>query len=280
MPKVASFTLDAAVEYARKHTLHALLIADDDELLYETYESGYRAAQPHPLFSGTKSFWGTAALHAVDDGLFDLDEPVTHAIPEFKNDIRRAITPHMLLTMTAGYGFGGLGSAVPTYDKAIATPLKNRPGETFTYGGIPLQVFGAFFSRVLESRGETPHDYLKRRVLDPASVRIDEWRTLKDGTHPLPTGVKMRASEWLAYGRYILKHVRKNAAALHGSTANPRYGLCWWLAPPGVPDDVFYASGSAGQGLYIIPSRCLVVVHFAKSTSYKHDAFLKKLLSS
>lgn len=278
MTNVTSLSIDAGVAYARKHTLHALLIAREDDMLFETYESEYRSTQPHPLYSGTKSFWGTAALCAVDDGLCDLDEPVTRVIPEFKNDIRRAITPRMLLNMTAGYGFGGLGSSVPAYDKAIATPLKNRPGETFTYSGIPLQVFGAFFSRVLEPDGETPHEYLKRRVLDPAGVRIDQWHTLKDGTHPLPTGVQILAPEWLAYGRYMLRHVRKNAAALAGSSANPRYGLCWWLAPPGVPDDTFYASGSAGQGLYIIPSRGLVVAHFAKSTSYKHDAFLKKLL--
>lgn len=278
MAKVAPANLDAGVAYAQKHTLHALIVANTREILFESYESGFRAELPHPLYSGTKSFWGTAALHAVKDGLFDLDEPVAGVIPEFKGDIRRAITPRMLLSMTSGYGFGGLGSAVPTYEKALAIPLKNPPGETFTYGGIPLQVFGAFFARILEPQGETPHTYLKRRVLDPAGVQIDEWRTLGDGNHPLPTGVQMRAAQWLAYGRYILRHVAENAEALRGSTANARYGLCWWLAPAGVPADTFYASGSAGQGLYIIPSRDLVVVHFAKSTSYKHDALLKKLL--
>ncbi len=278
MAQVASLNFDAAAAYARKHTLHALIVATSNETLFETYESGHRADAPHALYSGTKSFWGAAALCAVKDGLFELDEPVVRAIPEFAGDIRREITPRMLLSMTAGYGFGGLGASVPTYEKALTIALKNRPSEIFTYGGIPLQVFGAFFARVLEPQRETPHTYLQRRVLDPAHVHVDEWRTLSDGTHPLPTGAQLRASEWLAYGRYRLQHVRENAEALRGSSANPRYGLCWWLAPAGVPDDTFYASGSAGQGLYIIPSRDLVVVHFAKSTSYKHDALLKKLL--
>ncbi len=278
MAKVASTGFDAGLAYARKHSLHALLVATRDEMLLETYESGFRADLPHPLYSGTKSFWGTAALCAVKDKLFDLDEAVARIIPEFKGDIRKSITPRMLLSMTAGYGFGGLGASVPTYEKALTIPLKNRPGEAFTYSGIPLQVFGAFFARILEPHGETPHEYLKRRVLDPAGVTIDEWRTLSDGNHPLPTGVQMRASQWLAYGRYMLQHHRANAEELHGTKANARYGLCWWLAPAGVPDDTFYASGSAGQGLYIIPSRDLIVVHFAKSTSYKHDGLLKKLL--
>ncbi|MBV8637470.1 MAG: beta-lactamase family protein [Candidatus Eremiobacteraeota bacterium] len=279
MAKVASLDLDAAASYARKHTLHALVVATANDILYETYESGYTADTPHAIYSGTKSFWGTAALCAVKDKLFELDEPVVRVIPEFAGDIRRAVTPRMLLSMTAGYGFGGLGASVPTYEKVLTVPLKNRPGETFTYGGIPLQVFGAFFARVLQPHEETPHSYLQRRVLDHAHVGIDEWRTLSDGTHPLPTGVQLHATEWLAYGRYMLRHVRENAEALHGSQANVRYGLGWWLAPAGVPDDTFYASGSAGQGLYVIPSRDLVVVHFAKSTSYKHDVLLKRLLT-
>lgn len=278
MAKVASLNVDAAAAYARKHTLHALVAATTNDTLFEIYESGYRSGAPHPIYSGTKSFWGTAALCAVRDGLFELDEPVVRVIPEFASDIRRDITPRMLLSMTAGYGFGGLGASVPTYEKALTIALKNRPGETFTYGGIPLQVFGAFFARILQASGETPHAYLRRRVLEPAHVQVDEWRTLSDGANPLPTGVQLRANEWLAYGRYVLQHLRENAAALRGSSANARYGLCWWLAPAGVPDDTFYASGSAGQGLYIVPSRDLVVVHFAKSTSYKHDVLLKRLL--
>lgn len=278
MAKVAPANFDAAVAYARKHTLHALVVANTNETLFETYESGYRPDAPHVLYSGTKSFWGTAALRADKDKLFDLDKPVVGVIPEFAGDIRREITPRMLLSMTAGYGFGGLGASVPIYDKALSIQLKNRPGETFTYGGIPLQVFGAFFARVLQPHNETPRTFLQRYVLEPAGVHIDQWRTLSDGTHPLPTGVQIRAGEWLAYGRYMLRHLRENADAFHGSEANPRYGLGWWLAPAGVPEDTFYASGSAGQGLYVIPSRDLVVVHFAKSTSYKHDAFLKKLL--
>ena len=57
----------------------------------------------------------------------------------------------MLLDLTAGYGFGGLGSAVPTYARALDI-LENTPGSTFTYGGIPLQVFGAFLTERLQPR--------------------------------------------------------------------------------------------------------------------------------
>ena len=39
-----------------------------------------------------------------------------------------------------------------------------------------------------------------------------------------------------------------------------------------------YASGAGGQALYLIPSEDAVVVRFGAAASFKHDAFLKRLL--
>lgn len=267
----------STLEYARKHGLHAILISGPESIRHEEYAGGFSADKPHALYSGTKSFWGIAALELVSDGLLELDRPVVDLIPEFAGDIRRGITPRMLLDLSAGYGFGGLGSSVPLYEKALSIPLKNTPGSAFTYGGIPLQVLGAYVARLLKT--QTPHDYLRERVLNPAGVTIAQWRELSDGTHPLPTGAHLTAREWLTYGRYVLAHKERFAQALAPSKANARYGLGWWRSLKGLPDDLFYASGSAGQGLYVIPSRDLVVVHFGDSTSYKHDQLLKKALA-
>lgn len=261
-------SIEAASAYADKHELHAILVDRSSDIVCERYANGYDAHKPHALYSGTKSFWGIAAIEAAREALFQLDDTVVDTA-----------TVRMLLNMTAGYGFGGLGSAVPPYDKALATPLKTIPGQTFTYSGIPLQVFGAFLAGRLGATGLTPHEYLRERVLEPAKVRIAAWRELSDGTHPLPTGVQLTARDWRSYGRYVLEHRAKYADAFVGSAANARYGLCWWLGAAGAPRDLFYASGSAGQGLYVVPSEDLVIVHFGKSASYKHEAFLKRFFA-
>src|SRR5579872_4109580 len=153
--------VDAAYDYSRNHELHALLVQRGDELLCEHYANGHAREKAHVLYSGTKSFWGIAALAACEDGILDLDEPLFGAI-----------TARMLLNLTAGYGFGGLGSAVPTYERALTIVPKHAPGTTFTYGGIPLQVFGAQFARKLTSRRQTPHEYLRERILEPAGVDV------------------------------------------------------------------------------------------------------------
>jgi CubicO group peptidase (beta-lactamase class C family) len=271
--------VDTALAYTRKHALQAFVVADGERFLSETYDNGFSATLPHPLFSGTKSFWGVAAVCAQNDGLLSLDEPVADTIDLWREDPwKRRVTLRMLLNLTSGFGFGGLGSAVPLYDRALAMTLKNEPGTTFTYGGIPLQVFGAVLARKLAP--QTPHDYLHRRVLDPAGVRVANWRSLSDGTQPLPTGAFLTARDWIAYGRYVLRERPIFDECFIGSAANSRYGLGWWLAPPGAPEDLFYASGSGGQGMYVAPSRGVVVVHFGKGASYKHEVLLKRLFAS
>jgi len=281
--------VEAAAEYAEKHGLEAMIVSVAGKTVFERYGKGFDRTTPHALYSGTKSFWGALAVVAQDDGLLDLDELVSRTVPEWSGDPRKShVTVRHLLQLTSGIGFGGLGSAVPTYAKALATPVTAEPGALFTYGGIPLQVFGAVLARKLHRRSPSPHAYLKERILDPLAVKVAGWRKLSDGTQPLPTGAMLAAGEWLKFGRMLAGGgdykektiVRRGSLerCFEGSRANPRYGLCFWLTPfPEVPDLV-YASGSGGQALYVVPSLELCVVRFGNKPSYKHEAFLRRLL--
>ncbi len=267
-----------AVAYHERHKPQALVISRAGEIEVEKYDDGFSAGKPHALYSGTKSFWGPLAIVAQREGLLELDEPVGSTFTSWQDDpVKRQVTIRRLLTLTAGIGFGGLGNAVPLYEKALAVQLKDRPGERFTYGGIPLQIFGAVLSEKLKARKLTPHEYFQAKILQPAGVEIASWRKLADGSHPLPTGAFLTARNWLAYGQYVLARRDEFAECFKGTAANPRYGLCWWLAPPGAAPDTVYASGSGGQALYVLPSAGLVAVRFGGGGSFKHDAFLKRL---
>jgi CubicO group peptidase (beta-lactamase class C family) len=270
--------LEAAREYARAHGLHAMIVMRGGDVLAQEYGDGFDARTAHALYSGTKSFWGVAALYACADGLLELDEPIAGTIESWRADAwKRRVTVRMLLSLTAGFPFGGLGASVPPYEKAVAMQLRDEPGSRFTYGGIPLQVFGAFLARKLEGRGLTPHAYLRERVLDPAGVSVASWRKLADGTQPLPTGASLSAENWLAYGRFIVINSVALGPCFEGTARNARYGLGWWLGARSAPSDLAYASGSAGQALYLVPSLDLAIVHFGRSSSYRHEAFMKRL---
>ena len=283
--------VDAALDYAQRHELHALVVTRHGRLVFECYGTSYAPDRAHPLYSGTKSFWGVLAAAAQEDGLLALDEPVAETIAEWTTDeAKKRITLRQLLNLTAGFGFGGLGKTVPLAKAALTTPLKTAPGTTFTYGGIPLQIFGEVLRRKLAPQSLDPHTYLRRRVLDPIGVRIDSWRTLKDGTLPLPTGAALAPSEWMKFGQLVLergtykgKHIVSRgtiAACFEPSKANPQYGLGFWLSAPEIARDVAYASGSGGQAMYVLWAAGAVVVHFGESRSWKHETFLKRLLGS
>jgi len=278
----------AAAEYAGKHALEALVIERDGRRVFERFAPGFDDATPHALYSGTKSFWGVVAVAAQVDALLDLDEPVGSTFGAWTHGAKGRVTLRHLLQLTSGIGFGGLGRAVPAYGAALAVELKAEPGERFTYGGIPLQVFGAVLAEKLRASGRTPHAYLQERLLSPIGMRIGSWRALNDGTQPLPTGAFVAAAEWAKFGRFVLQRGMWDGVALvpscdvatcfEGSVANPRYGLGWWLSPLRSVPDLVYASGSGGQALYVIPAENTVVVKFGKSASYGHEPFLKRLL--
>ncbi len=253
-------------------------MVSDGDTTFERYGDGFDRDKAHALYSGTKSFWGPAAMAAQADGLLSLDEPVGDTFSQWRAGLRGSVTLRHLLSLTAGIAFGGLGNAVPNYAKALAVNVNDEPGTRFTYGGIPLQIFGAVLARKLASQHLTPYEYLERRVLTPAGVPIASWRKLADGTQPLPTGAFLGARAWARYGAYVLANRTSLAPCFAASSANPRYGLGWWLSPLCAHPDVLYASGSGGQALYVFPTRRSVVVKFGKSASYDHAAFLRRLL--
>lgn len=247
--------------------------------MFERYGDGHPATAPHALYSGTKTFWGILAAVAAREGLLLLDEPLCETFPAWKIDPwKRRVTVRLLLNMTSGIGFGGLGNAVPTFAQSLETELKSEPGTRFTYSGIPLQVFGALLERKLAARKQTPHVYLAESILDPLGIKVGNWRKLKDGTQPLPTGAFLSAPNWATYGEFLRTRARVDyPECFTGSTVNPRYGLGIWLQPVADPSDVAYASGSGGQALYTVPSQTATIVHFGQSASYRHDAFLRRL---
>ena len=63
-----------------------MLVIQNGRTIFEHYANGGSADGKWPIFSGTKSFWGIAALVAVRDGLIQLDDRVADTITEWKNE--------------------------------------------------------------------------------------------------------------------------------------------------------------------------------------------------
>ena len=79
-----------AAKYSERKRGSAILVMQNGRTIFEHYANGGSANRRWPIFSGTKSFWGIAALAAVHEGLFGLDDRASNAITEWKSDPRKA----------------------------------------------------------------------------------------------------------------------------------------------------------------------------------------------
>ena len=230
-----------------------MLVMQNGRTIFEHYANGGSAGGRWPIFSGTKSFWGIAALAAVHDRLFKLDDLVSDTITEWKSDPRKSrITIRQLLSQTDGIEGASFLQRSSIRDRntmAIPLSILAEPGASFIYGPSHLQVFSELLRRKLGGRSTIA--YFEGHVSDRLGLGRLNYKKDSLG-NPLPaTGFELTAREWARLGQLILGNgnygwrriVPANLLreALAGSQANPSYGLTFWLnqqAPIGREVDI------------------------------------------
>ena len=302
--------LRAAAAYSNSQGGTSFLALQNGRVLLEQ-----SANEAHKIYSGTKAFWGLAALAAAEDGLLSLDERVAETIPSWQADSRKArVTIRQLLDFSAGLApvFYLHNDNPGDRDSiAIRAPLVANPGSSFIYGPSALQVFHAVLKEKL--RDESPTRYLERRVL--RRLGLGSQRYLKDraGNPLLAAGWVLSARQWARLGEVALKGgapIVSSASmeqAWRGSGPNRAFSLGWWnnrQAPGGrefdfesmlvpkwqrqgwggavlcrdAPSDLVACIGSGHQRLYVIPSMDLVVVRQGSGGRFSDGRFLRLLL--
>jgi CubicO group peptidase (beta-lactamase class C family) len=300
----------AAAAYSRSAGGTSFIAVQNGQTLLER-----SAGEPHKIYSGTKAFWGMAALAAAEDGLLSLDEPVADTIPAWKNDARKSrITIRQLLDFSSGLEpVFSLHNDNPGDRDAIAirAPLVASPGSRFIYGPAALQVFHAVLKQKLH--GESPTRYLERRVLHKLGLGSQRYLTDSAGNPLLAAGWLLSARQWANLGEVVLHggapivSPASMAQCWRGSGANRAFSLGWWnnrQAPSGrefdieanlipkwerqswggtvlcrnAPSDVVACIGSGYQRLYVIPSMDLVVVRHGSGHKFSDAQFLRLLV--
>jgi CubicO group peptidase (beta-lactamase class C family) len=89
-----------AAKYSESKHGTSMLVMQRGKIIFERYANGGAVDGAWPIFSGTKSFWGIAALVGVGQGLFKLDDRVSDTITEWRSDPRKSqITIRQLLNL-------------------------------------------------------------------------------------------------------------------------------------------------------------------------------------
>jgi CubicO group peptidase (beta-lactamase class C family) len=300
----------AAAGYSASQGGRSFIAIQRGQTLFEQ-----NAGEPRKIYSGTKAFWGLAALAAAEDGLLNLDERVAATIPAWRNDPRKArVTIRQLLDFSCGLDpvFYLHNNNPGDRDRiAIGAPIVASPGSAFIYGPSALQVFHQVLKQKL--RGESPTHYLERRVLHRLGLGSQRYLADSAGNPLLAAGWYLTAREWARLGQLVLAGgapvVTSGSLAQcwRGSSANRAFSLGWWnnrAAPGGrefdfedmlvpkfsrqnwsgaalcrdAPGDLVACLGSGYQRLYVIPSLNLVVVRQSSGGRFSDARFLRLLL--
>lgn len=302
----------AAADYSAKRRGVSLLVMQDGKVLFETYPDPGAPEKGWELASGTKSFTGVMAGLAQADGLLDINEPAAKTLTEWSGDSRSKITIRHLLTLTSGLQGEGEVARPPAYADAIKAKAVRDPGAKFVYGPTDFQCFGEILKRKLRAAGkpEDPVVWLQARLFDQLGVKPTDWKRGADGNPFLPQGAHLTARHWATFGQWVLDggkgmDPRVHTALFEASSANPGYGLSWWLLRLGLigpsprsgidgdaigdaakGEDIVMAAGAGDQRLYLFRNRRLIVARQANeilramtpgATRWRDDEFLKLL---
>jgi CubicO group peptidase (beta-lactamase class C family) len=230
-----------AAKYSESKHGISMLVMQNGRTIFEHYANGGSPSGRWPIFSGTKSFWGIAALAAVHDGLFKLDDLVSDTITEWKSDPRKSgITIRQLLNQTDGIEGASRLQRPSIRDRnamAIRLPTVAEPGAAFIYGPSHIQIFSELLRRRL--RGGSTIAYFEGHVSGRLGFHRLNYKKDSIG-NPLPaTGFELTAREWARLGELLLENGNYRGRqivpaallreAFAGSQANPSYGLTFWL---------------------------------------------------
>jgi len=242
-----------AATYSESRRGVSILVMQNGRTTFERYANGGSAGGRWPIFSGTKSFWGIAALAAVHDGLFRLDDVVSDTITEWRSDPRKSqITIRQLLSQTDGVEAASRLQRPSIRDRntmAIRLPSIAEPGSAFIYGPSHLQICSELLRRKLKGRSIIA--YFEAHVSNRLGLHHLNYKKDSLGNPLVATGFELTAREWARLGELVLGngnyHGRQIVPAtllreaFTGSQANPSYGLTFWLnqqAPNGPEADM------------------------------------------
>ncbi|MEP6949274.1 MAG: serine hydrolase [Ginsengibacter sp.] len=298
----------------KKQRTRAVVIVYDGQLVEEKYAPGFNKDTKMYGWSMAKSITATLIGTLVKEGKLQVMQPAP--VPEWSDpkDSRHAITLENLLQQTSGLDFVedyGKASDVTnmlykTGDMAAFTAahsLLHSPGTVFSYSSGNSNIL----SRIIrQTVGEKDYSAYPATAL---FYKIGMYHTLPEpdasGTYVGSSYINATARDYARFGllyyndgvwngeRILPERWVKQTVTSPEANKLKEYGYQFWLngfnkndpskrTYSGAPADMFYCDGYAGQAIYIIPSKKLVIVRLGLTLdrSFNENAFLKSIIET
>jgi CubicO group peptidase (beta-lactamase class C family) len=288
----------------------AIVVVEDGRVIAERYADGYGIDTPLLGFSATKSVTSALIGILVRQGKLVLDQPAPVAAWQSDDDPHHAITVDHLLRHTAGLALGSsldasLGAALEPVNRmkfmesdkaayAESVPLETPPGTAWKYHDGNTIILSHL---IRNATGGHPADVLRfarSELFDPLGMHHVTLEFDGAGTPEGSTQLLASARDWARFGllylndgvvggRRILPEGWVNYSASPTPGGWVGYGAGFWTnhgdsfganyrVARGMPRDAFFAKGTIGQYVIIIPSERLVIVRLGRSPNWPPEA--------
>lgn len=271
--------------YFARQRLAGLIVIHNGKVRLERYGLGFTAEGRWTSFSVAKSFTSTLVGAAIADGhIGSLADPVTRYIPELAGSGYDGVTIAQLLAMSSGVQWnenytdpnsdvakfnaqapeGGL-DPVTAYMRRL--PRAHAPGTHWNYNTGETNLIGVLVER---ATGKSVSDYLSEKVWQPFGMEADaSWVLNSGGKEVSGCCLQMRLRDYGRFGLFVLGGGQAGGRAVvpagwyeaagrkQAEIGRPGagYGYQWWT----YDDGSFAAQGIFGQGIFIDPTRRLVI---------------------
>ncbi len=284
LPQGNPLELDVA-DYMKNQRTAGLIIIHNGKVRMEKYGLDYSKEGRWTSFSVAKSFTSTLVGAAIkDDYIKSMDDKVSDYIAGLKGSVYDDVTVEQLLTMTSGVAWNE-DYEDPKSDVAVfinheaqdgldvtVSYMRNLKreapaGEKWVYKTGETNLIGVLVS---EATGKTLSEYLTEKVWMPYGMENDAvWMTGSTGHEIAGCCISATLHDYARFGLFMLGGARANGASIvpddwmNKATTSQAdigvegkgYGYQWWTDA----DGSYAAQGIFGQGIFIDPSRNLVI---------------------
>lgn len=264
--------------------VHSLMVLRHGSVVAEAWWHPYAPAEPHTMFSVSKSVTAAAVGLAVDEGLLTTGDLVIDLLPDDApddpGDNLAAMTVRDLLTMTSGHGTDTMNFTLtnlhvpgPSWAQAIlAAPVIHEPGTRFVYNTGATYLLSAILHRLTGGR---LLDYLAPRLLAPLGITGATWEQCPRGIDVGGYGLRLTTEDLASFGQLLLQRgtwgggqlvpaawvdEMTSAQVPNGPDRNPDweqgYGYQFWRCRRGA----YRADGAFGQFCVVWPEQDAVIV--------------------
>ena len=285
-----------------RHT-RAIVVMKDGRIVAERYADGIGIDTPLLGFSATKSVISALIGILVRDGKLTRDQPVPIAAWQNPDDPRHAITVDELLRHTAGLALGSslqasLASALEPVNRmqfmesdmaafAESFPLESAPGKVWNYHDGNYIILSHLIRNAAGGHAADVMRFARRELFGPLGMRNVVLPFDGVGTPEGASQMMASARDWARFGQLYLddgivggKRILPEGWVNYAASPTPNawvgYGAGFWTnrgdsygagyrVEHGWPRDAFFAKGTIGQYVIIVPSEHLVIVRLGRS---------------